>query len=363
MKNCVYLPTLFPLADLTVNKPVAKRGALNDTGKSVSVAKPSEREGSSIKSHRRATSLESSEIIRKKQDLYGLASSNAVDFEVPSFGLARNEKAKSEETGRKINISSKKADQKELERKSDNSVFEMDEEIDSKENPEYTNILSKLANLGTSFKSSFSTGFFQRDQGTREDDIDERNARQQVIDQDDCKSLIDDENDVFNRTTKLEMRQDTDDSLTSKWNTNYPDTFNEEKGLDENSVRSRTSSANFERMLQRGDALSPNESRLEKLESAMKLKTPPPTPADSAVEPERNGALSPNDMDLSSAGFKTKLNQLEKEALAESEVEGILPSAKDESSEEIGDSDMLNSGILNDFIKQDDTDRLSVNSR
>lgn len=240
----------------------------------------------------------------------------------------------------------------------------MDEEVESKENPEYTSILSKLANLSTSFKTSFTTGIFQREQGVKESAGVERPSTDEADQQDDLKSLLDDESDVFNRTSKLEMG-DHNDSLTNQALQVITHDGDEVTLIGNDTASRRRSSEDFDRVLVKGEALSPRDNSFEKLESVLKLKTPPPTPADGAEDGEDNGASHRADMSLQSAGLESKLDQLEKEALAEYEPDVRSHLAKTEDvlvSERIGYSNMLNDGT--EYLsKPEDADRISINSR
>ena len=164
----------------------------------------------SVMTHRRATSLESSDIIRQKQDRHRNSLDYRIDCEVNPSGSAAIDATK---TDRRSEAIDKQAD--ELKNKETDRSFDMNEEVDSKEDPEYSNILSKLANISTSFKSSLSMGFFQRDQKRKGDSVGETVSDQHDYDND-YKDLLDDENDVISRTSKLEMQQDVGGPLNDE---------------------------------------------------------------------------------------------------------------------------------------------------
>ena len=333
-----------------------------------SVAKPSLKEVDSVKTHRRATSLESSEIIRQKQDRYRMTLNSSVDVEVPSIGLARNEAIVTDKMTNKMTEKKQMKGQKTSE---PGLVFDIHEEVDSKEDPEYSNILSKLANLSTSFKNSFSTGFFQRDHGTKGDSNGENNMNQQKSiaisnEQDEYRDLLDDENDVISRTLKLEMRQDANESLSSKEDTRQDDfligDIEEKRRYQEKQLSEERSDKKMQNRL-----ISPSDSALEKAEKSKTLETPWPTAIDNVAElVAQDGELNSLPVSLPSAGEASMRNHPEGDAIVQSKTDNCTRHLVIESKKEKEDNAFTNSYVTNDKkidAQQDDIDRLSFNSR
>lgn len=337
---------------------------LNDNGEPSSVTRGVE---NPVKSHRRATSLESSEIVRQKQDRYGITSKNLTEFEVPSFGLKRMEAVVIDKSNSGIedNVTGQSKNYDGRKTQEIDNRFEV-EEVESKENADYTGILTKLANLSTSFKTSFSTGLFNREHEVKESIGKDQLNVQPVGEQDDFQILVDDESSVFDRTSKLEMKQELNEQSRNEEYVKPVNTLRSEisiSGIDA-CCRSRLTSEDFDNMLLQGDTLTPNENDL-KFDDVMKLKTPPPTPADNAVEEGINSASNMADVGLISEGLKSKLYQLENHELPEGDAHSSVafPHAEGSLVGEVSEDNHVLQIMSKDIVKQDDGDGYSINSR
>ena len=340
-----------------------------DNGKSVSDAQLLVEEMSSVKTHRRATSLESSEIIRQKKDRFKMALSNSIDFNVHSPGLIRNEAIKTDRQNQKPQNFKKPIEEQKTE--GTDRAFDMQEEMDSKENPDYSNILSKLANISTSFKNSISTGFFQREHESRGDNRVDANKVQQEIDghdnEDEYRDLLDNENDRIGRTSKLEMQQDVIDYSSNKEVVRRNECLVEDVISKKEFSRGQASSEKSGKIVQKVDTIMPLDSALEGTEDLVKLEAPCPLTADRDVEVQQKIELNAMTAAPSPAGLTSMPNHFEDKYVPGSDTSKSTHSSKVERAKETVDSNATSSSISNDkrrdLDKQDDIDQLSINSR
>ena len=406
----------------------SERKKMSDLGRTASNSGVSDaKQGAmtDVKAHRRAISLGSSEIVRHKRDVYGIDQDPSSNFEVPS--CSRKDKSEQDfgktESTKYTSFDDMKNGSDNVTSKNENdnlkreiSRSESIDHDDSVENSDYTNILSKLATLSTSFKSSFTTGFLQRGPSKDKEDpsqvSDPVNAQFQIKteglsigkkDDDDVASLVEDDNNSFMRTAKLEVSEEvvgdtptdspkkTNDaqpelsgklpvegakqhkSLATSLSTPIPVKPQNEASLisqsqDDAVLGNQTANDYFEKVLAKGDSLTPREFALD-TDKVEALRTPPPTPADSFIR-DRTYDISSKEgsTSLESSGLEQKLSDLEQKEIAEAKSE--ISTGVDEMVSNIQDT--KNRGLEADrtnTIKNerantmDDSESASINSR
>ena len=378
-----------------------------------------------VKAHRRATSLGSSEIVKHKRDIYGIDQDLSSNFEVPSFSpkyKSEQDLGKTEST-KYTSFDDMKNGSNDVTSKTENdnvkreiNRFESIDHDDSVENSDYTNILSKLATLSTSFKSSFTTGFLQRGPSKDKENLSPVsgpvNTQFQIKteglssgkkDDDDVASLVEDDNNSFMRTAKLEMSEEivgdtpTDSpkkvndaqsglsgklpvegakqhkSLATSLSTPIPVKSQNEASLisqsqDDAVLGNQTANDYFERVLAKGDSLTPREFAVDR-DKVEALRTPPPTPADSFIRDRtcdinsKEGSTS-----LESSGLEQKLSDLEQKeiAVAKSEIstglDEMVSNVQDTQDRGL-EADRINTIKNKRTNTMDDSESTSINSR
>ena len=245
--------------------------------------------------------MESSEIIRHKRDLYGYDPQVPNDFEVPSFGLNQKQSTSAENVGANRNSSK---------RLQNNVTSPLGV------NPDYTNILSKLVNLSTSFKTSITSGFGQNSNGNKENEIVSKDQIDVSNENDDVDSLFEDEEDVFTARTKLEMREESREESPFK---SCPDVTEPVMSLNHKSstdvCRSdirRNSSELLDGVLAKGQPLSSHKNTVEE-KNIVVTSTPPPTPADSFISQIKID-------NISSVGLEERLKEIQHQSRPQSET-------------------------------------------
>lgn len=276
-------------------------------------------------SHRRAVSLESTEINQQRNDLSNYMRGNSSSFEVPEFV---NRKSNSMEIFSKNNLKvwkesssldSVNADRNEISEEHLRSEKYLGETKLEQTSDSTSSLLSKISNLSTSFKASLPSGLFQRI-GSREDSNTEdggTSPKDTIADANLGENLLDDDMDLFTKSSKLQISSDSDcngqneDIGTSG--------IGIEKSSDQDLSREAgreittqqvdnlhsndylSSSNDFDSILGPGDSLSSNDNSIQKMNSVLSLKTPPSTPADTVLASSK---------ECSSSGLVRKLDAL-----------------------------------------------------
>jgi len=298
---------------------------------SVNARRPLPMEVKSAMTHRRATSLESSEIIRQKLDRHKNGLESHIDCEVNPSGSHGIDATRSDRRNEVIGKQANELNSKET---------DMNEEVDSKEDPEYSNILSKLANLSTSFKSSLSMGFFQRDEKRKGDSIGEAVSGQHD-DSNDYKDLLDDENDVISSTSKLEMQQGVIESL------------NDEKGRQ--FYKNHTADKDGKNVSKNENTMYPSHNAVEETSRVVEIEAPLPTNKDSDLRMKHSDELH------AMAVLNGKSNIIVENTRTGGDVDKTTHPTIAERVKEIENCSIVDSSKM-DTSNQDDIDRLSVNS-
>eukprot|EP00795_Rhopilema_esculentum_P009186 gene9186-16860_t len=288
-----------------------QRDELRDSGKAFSCIGSIEGDRNNVKAHRRATSLESSEIIRHKRDLYGYDPQVPNDFEVPTFGINQKQSTSAENVGA-TRIASKRVQ---------NSVTRP-----LGVNPDYTNILSKLVNLSTSFKTSITSGFGQNSNVNKEDEIVPEKYQIDVSNEnEDVDSLFEDEEDIFTARTKLEMREESREESPVK---SCPDVTEPAMSLNHNpstdgcrnEIR-RNSSELLDDVLAKGQPISSRKNTVEE-KNIVVTSTPPPTPAGSFISQIKID-------NISSVGLEERLKEIQHQSKPQSETNNVRTEVDD----------------------------------
>lgn len=376
-----------------------------------------------LKAHRRATSLGSSEIIKHKQNIYGTEPDPTSNFEVPSFSRKDKEDPYlgTSDNSKYMSFDHIKNGSSDVTLKTENdnlkreiSRSESIDNDDSVESSDYTNILSKLATLSTSFKSSFTAGFLQRGPSKDKEDrvsgpgntqlqMKTESSNSDKKDEEDLASLVEDDNNGFMRTAKLEMSEEIVDNTSTDSPRNTDDAqpglsgklpvegAKQHKGLtaslstpitvkpqnevslisqsqDDAVLGNETANDYFEKVLGKGDSLTPREFALD-TEKVEALRTPPPTPAGSFMRDRLYDIGSIKAIaSLESSGLEKKLSDLEQKEKAEAKsetfsgLEGMVSNMEDTKDRGL-EAERVNM-IKNERTNtMDDSESTSINSR
>eukprot|EP00794_Sanderia_malayensis_P009248 gene9248-10225_t len=310
-------------------------------------------------SHRRATSLESSDFHNEqKKHATAVKEAESAIFEVPDFSHWRAKPVPERRVEVQNKVVSSFDEKMNFEKASEGdrrleveegTEPDLDSANDNNVSSEYMSLMGKLVNLSTSFKTSFSSGILNKKSGK---DVGDDKLGQEIsqpvlttANSPSLDKLLDEENDEFTNKSKLEIttnddneetvgkidiaenyesysnEQASDSSImrvcstgTSTVKVAIPrDSLTTNAGLSDNgSIQSCGNS--FDRILGQGDFLSPsNSAAVLRMDSALNLNTPPCTPATTTTTAgfdAQNPLGGLQSTDLTSSGLEQRLKEL-----------------------------------------------------